>query len=61
MALADWLWLVRLILEILKGIADMSEEDRIAISTLRHDSEHLAARPKRKKKNSSTQTDPAVT
>lgn len=39
MALADWLWLIRLILEILKGVADMTVDERQAIARLRQDSE----------------------
>lgn len=41
MALLDWIWLVRLILEILKGIADMSADERKAIAQLRIDSDEL--------------------
>ncbi|GAH25745.1 unnamed protein product [marine sediment metagenome] len=39
MALLDWIWLVRLILEILKGIADMSADERKAIAQLRLDAD----------------------
>lgn len=35
MALADWLWLVRLVMEILKLIANLSDEDRAAMAKLR--------------------------
>ena len=34
-ALMDYIWLVRLVLEILKVIADMTAEERRAISQLR--------------------------
>lgn len=39
MALMDYLWLVRLIIEILKVIADMTEDERQAMSRLRIQSE----------------------
>lgn len=39
MALLDYLWLVRLIIEILKVIARMTEDDRAAIARLRVESE----------------------
>lgn len=39
MALLDYLWLVRLIIEILKVIADMSQDEREAMSKLRTESE----------------------
>ena len=35
MALLDYLWLVRLIIEILKVIADLAPEEREAMSRLR--------------------------
>ena len=35
MALMDYIWLVRLVLEVLKVIADMTESERSAISRLR--------------------------
>ena len=35
MALADWLWLVRLIMEILKLIAQLPQEELAAIANLR--------------------------
>lgn len=38
MALIDYLWLVRLIIEILKVIADMTSEEREAMAKLREDS-----------------------
>jgi len=43
MALMDWLWLVRLIMEILKLIAEMAPEERAAIATLRQDVDTLKA------------------
>lgn len=35
MAFADWLWLVRLIIEILKLLADLPKEELIAMANLR--------------------------
>lgn len=35
MALLDYIWLIRLIMEILKVIADMTEEERSAMAQLR--------------------------
>jgi len=35
MALADWLWLVRLIMEILKLIAQLPQDELDAIASLR--------------------------
>lgn len=35
MALGDWLWLIRLIMEILKLIAQLPEDELKAIATLR--------------------------
>lgn len=35
MALADWLWLVRLIMEILKLIAQLPQEELAAMANLR--------------------------
>jgi len=35
MALNDWLWLIRLIIEILRIVSQMSQEDLQAISKLR--------------------------
>lgn len=61
MSLADYLWLVRLIIEILKAIADMAEPDRLAIAQLRMDSEKLATRARRKKPTPSNPTEPTVT
>jgi len=37
MALADYLWLVRLVMEILKLIADMTSEERESIAKLREE------------------------
>lgn len=37
MALMDYIWLVRLVLEVLKVIADMTEDERRAVSRLRLD------------------------
>ncbi len=39
MALLDYLWLLKLIIEILKLIAAMSPDERAAIAQLRKDSE----------------------
>jgi len=39
MALLDYLWLVRLIIEILKVIADMTDDEREAMAKLRTKSE----------------------
>ena len=39
MALIDYLWLVRLIIEILKVIADMTDDERKAMSRLRTSAE----------------------
>jgi len=35
MALIDYIWLVRLVMEILKLIADMTEDERAAMARLR--------------------------
>lgn len=35
MAFLDYIWLIRLIIEILKLIADMAPEERIAMANLR--------------------------
>jgi len=35
MAFADWLWLVRLILEILKHLSNLPKEELIAMANLR--------------------------
>jgi len=35
MALLDYIWLIRLIMEILKVIADMTEDERQAMARLR--------------------------
>jgi len=40
MSLLDYIWLVRLIIEVLKVIADMTEEERVAMSNLRTASEN---------------------
>ena len=61
MSLADYLWLVRLIIEILKAVAAMAEPDRLAIAQLRADSEKLDSKPKRTKKIPPEKTTPAVT
>jgi len=37
MALLDYIWLVRLVMEILKLIADMTTEERQAIAKLREE------------------------
>lgn len=39
MALLDYIWLIRLIMEILKLIADMAPEERLAMSKLRAEME----------------------
>ncbi len=36
MAFTDWLWLVRLIIEILKLLADLPKEELIAMANLRN-------------------------
>lgn len=41
MALLDYLWLVRLILEILKVISKMTDEDRQAMAHLREVSDDM--------------------
>lgn len=43
MALADYLWLIKLIIEILRTIAGMSKEDRISMAKLRQESEDLTS------------------
>lgn len=45
MALKDWLWLVRLIMEILKLIAELSKEELSTISKLRSVIEGLEPAP----------------
>jgi len=47
MALMDYIWLVRLIMEILKLIADMAPEERVAIAQLRIDMPMQVARKPR--------------
>ena len=37
MALLDYVWLIRLIMEILKLIADMAPEERVAMAKLRQE------------------------
>ena len=61
MTLADYLWLVRLIIEILKAIAAMPPGDRLAISQLRKDSERPPAKPKQPKTKPPDRTTPPVT
>lgn len=52
MALADWLWLVRLIMEILKLIAQLPQDELQAIANLRGviDLPDPPAKPKRNSK-----------
>lgn len=45
MAFLDYIWLIRLIIEILKAIAALAPEDRLAIATLRQDSERIDPGP----------------
>lgn len=35
MAFADYIWLIRLIIEILKLIAEMTDDERVAMARLR--------------------------
>ncbi len=41
MALADYFWLIRLIIEILKLIADMAPEERLAMAKLHEEMEGI--------------------
>ena len=43
MALMDYIWLIRLIMEILKLIADMAPEERSAMAKLRAEMEAATA------------------
>jgi len=50
MALMDYVWLIRLIMEILKLIADMAPEERAAVAQLRIDLPmHVAKTPRKRK------------
>lgn len=61
MALADWLWLVRLIIEILKLLADLPKQELVAMANLRGivDLPGTTAKPSRSKPGK--KTDPVVT
>ena len=50
MALLDYIWLVRLIMEILKLIAEMAPEERVAMANLRIDMPMYTAKRSRRKK-----------
>jgi len=54
MALIDYLWLVRLIIEILKIIAAMTEDERIAMACLRETSEQFSPLPQTPKRTKVT-------
>lgn len=51
MALLDYIWLIRLIMEILKLIAEMAPDERAAIAQLRTDLPFQTASRPRKKRN----------
>ena len=58
MALLDYIWLIRLIMEILKLIAEMAPEERATISQLRIDMPMtVASRPRKKKVNTENNLD----
>jgi len=51
MALMDYLWLIRLIMEILKMIAEMAPEERAMVAQLRMDMPMQVARKPRARKS----------
>ena len=63
MALMDYIWLIRLIMEILKLISEMAPEERAMVAQLRIDMPMTVARNPRKKANKSaggdTESQPA--
>lgn len=61
MALADWLWLVRLIIENLKLLADLPKEELVAMANLRGIVDLPGQTSKRSKKIPPKKTDPVVT
>ena len=61
MAFTDWLWLVRLIIEILKLLADLPKEELIAMANLRSVVDLPGAPRKRQAKKPGAKTDPTVT
>lgn len=61
MAFTDWLWLVRLVIEILKLLADLPKDELIAMANLRSVVELPGTTPKRARKKPSNPTDPTVT
>lgn len=42
MALQDWIWLVRLVIEILRVVSEMSQDDLKAIAKLRQIDEEVS-------------------
>lgn len=61
MAFTDWLWLVRLIIEILKLLADLPKDELIAMANLRSIIDLPGTSRKRKPKPPSSETPPTVT
>ena len=61
MALLDWLWLVKLIMQILKLIAELPEEELRAMANLRTVLDIPGSPRKRQAKKPSSPTDKAVT
>lgn len=61
MALTDWLWLVRLVIEILKLISQLPDEELQAIARIREISEPLVATRKPRTRKPKSPTEPAVT
>lgn len=61
MAFTDWLWLVRLIIEILKLLADLPKEELIAMANLRGVVDLPGPAPKRSRKKPGQKTDSVVT
>ena len=61
MAFTDWLWLVRLIIEILKLLADLPKEELIAMANLRSVVDLPGQPRKRAKRKPAEPTDPEVT
>lgn len=61
MALTDWLWLIRLIMEILKLIAQLPEDELRMIANLRGVVDLPDPPAKRQAKKPSSRTPPVVT
>ena len=61
MGLQDWLWLIKLIIEILKVIAQLPADELRAIANLRQITEPQSSRPRRARKPPEPETDQTVT